>query len=302
MTDKTDKTEQTENGSSDPAVRAFWHRPSFVAPALAAVLSGAVVLGVTVTRSGEVAAAGGDRPLLERIAGAAEKRSEQLPVRDDQFVYVKSQDDYIEATFDDTCPVPDHDLTEFEMWRSVDGTRWGLHRSDLGKPGDSGTYEEKVHPKTWANEKAPADYRELEALPTDPDAMYAWLHKGENPRARSHDSAYLTATTILSDNIVPPKVAAALFRAVAKLPGVTVVGDVRDALGRSGVAIGRTDKGMQERIDWIFDEKTLEYLGERRLYAGSATSGRCGSNMPGDLLTSKAITEQAVVDKAGERP
>ncbi|TPQ22309.1 CU044_5270 family protein [Streptomyces sporangiiformans] len=298
---------EISNETPPPARGAAWRRPAFVAPAVAAVLSVAVVLGVAVTRD----ARDGNRPrpakerhqaaaeVLERIAKAAEKRPGPEGVRDDQFVYIKSQDDYMEATHDDTCPVPSHDLTDREIWKAVDGKRWGLDRSE------SGRYEEKINPKFMANDKPPSDYREVEALPTDPDALYDWLHKGSNPRARSHDAAFRTATTILSDNIVPPEVSAALFRAVAKLPGVTVVKDAEDAedaLGRGGVAIGRTDKDMKERTDWIFDEKTLEYLGERQVYAGKATSGRCGTTKPGDLLTSKAITERAVVDKAGEQP
>ncbi|MFC8667693.1 CU044_5270 family protein [Streptomyces sp. NPDC057199] len=290
------------NGETPPEpVRRIWRRPAFVAPALAAALSVAVVLGVAVTRDATESPARPDTgresaaELLERIARAAGKQPALPPVRDDQFVLVRSEDDYIEATFDDTCPKTDHELTEREIWRSVDGTRWGLDRSDGGE------YEERINPKSYGSHD-PANYREVERLPTDPDAMYDWLHKGSNPGARTHEAAFRAATEILSDNIVPPKVSAALFRAVAKLPGLTVIQDAEDALGRGGVAIGRTDKELNERTDWIFDEKDLEYLGDRQVSAGKAVSGRCGTLGPGELLTSKAITERAVVDKAGQQP
>jgi hypothetical protein len=306
--------------AEDPVVRKLWRRPALVAPAVAALLSGAVVLGVTVARDGSGEAAGSqgsgeaagsrgesDIRLLERIATAAEKRPEPPPLRDDQFVYTKSTDDYMDASnlMDDRCVVQRQTLSDAEHWGSVDGSRWGLDR--YHKDGKK-IFEEKEHPKAWAGGKAPSNHRELEALPTDPDALYDWLHKGRNPLSRTHDSAFATAGEILGDNLVPPDVAAALYRAVAKLPGVTVVQDVRDALGRGGVAVGRTPEEGRERTEWIFDEKTLEYLGERRVWTepkGSARrdgNGKCPPIEPGTVVTSRAITERAVVDKAGQEP
>ncbi|UUU24207.1 CU044_5270 family protein [Streptomyces sp. DSM 40750] len=316
-----------------PGARPLWRRPAFVAPAVAAALTAAVVVGAAVTQDAAVpprtgtdsatAPARSAADLLERIARAAEKRPGPGPVRDDQFVYIKSTEDAVDATFDDTCVVQRVTLYDFESWTSVDGTLWGLDRSyENGRK----TYEEKQHPKSKSSgAKAPMNYRAVRELPTDPEAMYKWLHTGRNARSRTDDSAFQTAGEILSENLVPPEVSAALFRAVAELPGVTAEFGVEDALGRGGIAIGRTpDEDRTERIEWIFDEETLEYLGERRVRvapsgedagdeAGDGAGDdagqgaeRGGSTCPpvkdGTVLMSKAITEQAVVDKTGELP
>lgn len=307
----------------ESAVRPFWRRPAFVTPVVAATLTAAVVVGGAVTRDAAGPArpdrqAASDRPnssermsaaeLLERIARAAEKRPGPGPVADDQFVYIKSTEDAADASFDDTCAIQAVNLYDFESWTSADGTLWGLDRAyQNGKM----TYEEKQHPKSKSSgAKAPMNYRAVQQLPTDPKTMYDWLHSGNNARSRTHDSAFQTASETLSQNLVPPEVSAALFRAVAKLPGVTVELGVKDTLGRGGIAIGRTpDEASTERIEWIFDEKTLEYLGERMVWAkptGKQAPERTGSTCPpvkdGTVLTSKAITERAVVDKAGQLP
>ncbi|WP_149830108.1 CU044_5270 family protein [Streptomyces tailanensis] len=302
------------------AVRRFWRRPAFVAPVVAATLTAAVVVGGTVTQNAAApprpeARSTSERPsaaeVLERIARAAEKRPGPGKAGDDQFVYIKSTEDAADASFDDTCAIQAVNLYDFESWTSVDGTLWGLDRSyGNGKQ----TYEEKQHPKAKSSgAKAPMNYRAVQELPTDPEKMYVWLHKGNNSRSRSDDSAFQTASEILSENLVPPQVSAALFRAVAELPGVTVKFGVKDALGRGGISIGRTpDEARTERIEWIFDEETLEYLGERMVWVEPTGEGagqeaeRSGSTCPpvrdGAVLMSKAITDVAVVDKAGELP
>ncbi|MGW0845029.1 CU044_5270 family protein [Streptomyces sp. NPDC002787] len=302
---------QAPGGTGAAGRPSFWRRTAFVAPLVAAGLTVAVVVGGAVTRQ----AAGPGRPeagqatsgrsasdWLERIARAAEKRPGPGEVRDDQFVYVKSTDDYVDATTGDECVPQKTSLNESETWASVDGTRPGLRRiSEDGKE----VYQEPQDPRANAGARAPHTYRELADLPTDADTMYAWLHKGSNARQPTADSAFATASDILSDNLVPPDVAAALFRAVAKLPGVTTAREVRDAVGRTGIAIGRTptEPGL-ERIEWIFDVKTLEYLGERELYTASLQPGlsTCPPTEKGTVVTSKAITEVAVVDKAGQLP
>lgn len=308
-----------------PGARPLWRRPALVAPVVAAALTAAVVVGAAVTqdaaappRTGVDSATAPARSaadLLERIARAAEKQPGQGEVRDDQFVYIKSTEDAVDASLDDTCAVQRVTLHDFESWTSVDGTLWGLDRAyENGKK----TYEEKQHPKARSSgAKAPMNYRAVQKLPTDPEAMYKWLHSGKNARSRSDDSAFQTATEILSENLVPPEVSAALFRAVAELPGVTAESGVVDALGRGGIAIGRTpDLASTERIEWIFDEETLEYLGERMVWVAPSGEGavddagqgaeRSGSTCPpmkdGAVLMSKAITERAVVDKTGELP
>ncbi|MCX4811758.1 hypothetical protein OG601_14180 [Streptomyces sp. NBC_01239] len=87
------------------------------------------------------------------------------------------------------------------------------------------------------------------------------------------------------------------IRAVARIPGVTTVEGVKDAAGRPGVAIARTDPDNPLRDEWIFDAKTYEFLGEREV----ASKDNAGVKK-GTVTANTAVLRRAVVDKAGERP
>lgn len=50
--------------------------------------------------------------------------------------------------------------------------------------------------------------------------------------------AFITIGDLLRNTIAPPRVAAALYRAAALIPGVTLIPDATDAIGRPGVAVG----------------------------------------------------------------
>lgn len=70
----------------------------------------------------------------------------------------------------------------------------------------------------------------------------------------------------------------ALYRAAAKIPGVSVVTDAKDYTGRSG--IGLSFKERDGRTVWVFDKKSLDFLGS----------------------ADEALLDVGVADKAGERP
>lgn len=70
---------------------------------------------------------------------------------------------------------------------------------------------------------------------------------------------------LLRDKIEPPRVSAALYRAVALIPGVTLVPHATDAIGRHGVAVAQTADGI--RTELIFSKKSLNLIGERTIVA-----------------------------------
>jgi hypothetical protein len=70
---------------------------------------------------------------------------------------------------------------------------------------------------------------------------------------------------------------------------VTVAPDATDAIGRHGVAVAYTFRGI--RTEWIFNKQTLRYLGERDInIANGATTGKA------------AVLQCAFVDHAGQIP
>jgi len=135
-----------------------------------------------------------------------------------------------------------------------------------------------------------ATYRLLQTLPTDPHALLAMIYKVERGHGPGPgQEAFVTIGDLLRDKIAPPKVTAALYRAAALIPGVTLVPHATDAIGRHGVAVARTADGI--RTELIFSKASLRLIGERTILASINMS---------TLAT--AIISQAFVNHLGQVP
>src|SRR5258708_28167939 len=108
-------------------------------------------------------------------------------------------------------------------------------------------------------------YRFLQSLPTDPHTLLSLIEREMNGQQPMPQEAFTTIGDLLRETIAPPRVSAALYRAAALIPGVTVVANATDAIGRHGIAVAITDNGV--RSQWIFSKQTLLYLGERHINA-----------------------------------
>ena len=73
-------------------------------------------------------------------------------------------------------------------------------------------------------------YRLLQSLPTDPHALLNLIYKATKGAGQSPDQeAFTTIGDLLRESIAPPDVSAALFRAAALIPGVSVIHHGADA-------------------------------------------------------------------------
>ncbi|WP_415951273.1 CU044_5270 family protein [Streptomyces sp. KLOTTS4A1] len=316
-----------EGTRPEPRSRAKWLRPAFTGPALAGALTLAVLGGLALAGGdpgeGGLATGGGtggtvvdpDAPrveagapasaaqLLDRVATVAARQDFGV-IRDDQYVYVKTKAAYTAA---ELCEAPRlEDPALREVWFAVDGTRPGVLRSE-----GSGARAASLDAPTPG---IPSNtyYRHLETLPTDPEKMLDWLHKASEGGKSEDQNTFVLVGDLVRESLVPPKVAAALYRAAGKIDGVTLVPNATDAIGRKGVAVGRVDEESGVRDEWIFDAETYEYLGER----GVTTRGTEGvivqqpggpeqqcSGMPaGQVTANTAVLERKVVDTAPEVP
>ncbi|MER5668606.1 CU044_5270 family protein [Streptomyces mirabilis] len=222
--------------------------------------------------------------LLDRIALAAADRP-AVTVRDDQYIYTKYQGSAGELGVDFSSPaelakrkgtfkVEKYKGTvRQEQWDSVDGKRDGLRKGvALTDPS-----------KKMVMDMVGAGYltfRQLQALPTDPDELLKKLSgDAKNVEAsRVTEVVVENLGAILDDATLLPDLSAALYRATAKLPGVRVVDHVKDAAGREG--IGLTFDGAPKGYAWVFDSSSLVYLG----------------------TTKSALLGIGVADKTGEVP
>jgi len=223
--------------------------------------------------------------LLAKVAAAAARQPEPK-VSDSEFVYVRSQVafDIITIGNQGQQKVTKGKLHERQIWLPVTDACSGLliengQRITLGNSDASS--QPTVAGACAGTVNAPT-YRFLQSLPTDPRTLLNFIYdktKGEGKSQGRDGEAFITIGDMMREAIVPPKTAAALYRAAALIPGVQLVSQATNAVGRPGVAV--SFRGQE----WIFDPATYQFIGER--------DGSSGET---------AILQQAFVAHAGQRP
>ncbi|MDY0810195.1 CU044_5270 family protein [Kitasatospora purpeofusca] len=241
--------------------------------------------------------------LLTQAADTAAGKPDPKPGKN-QFVYVDSLVSFVGMSADGETHVDK--AHRRQIWLSVDGSQWGVLKEEgkFGK-GEAAAKEgdKRPAPRTdggmWIDPtKKPSigapTYNYLAGLPTDPDALLKKIYAETKGQGRTPDQeAFATIGDLLREQIAPPAVSAALYRAAAKIPGVTAVEDSADASGRHGVAVAHVDSGV--RTEWIFEPKTHEFLGEREVVVAESDFGK-----PGTVIGHSAVLGRTITDKPGE--
>ncbi|MFK0169499.1 CU044_5270 family protein [Streptomyces sp. NPDC090306] len=277
-------------------------RPALLAPATALAVAGALTAGVALTHTGRQTPGGGAgdtrmqpvAAVLARISDAAGRRAVPT-VRDDQYVYTREKVRGADITSGKALLGP---LQDSEKWLSQDPApvmRQGLVRVDgvtsrlNAEFGDTGGTPAGISRPT---------YKWLGSLPTDPDELLAYL-KSRMPSTNDSEPDQWVFDEIgdLLGEVMPPRTAAALYRAAARIPGVTAAPDARDAIGRGGLGIVREDSRHVFRTEWVFDAKDFTFLGSRTVLAKDTSYAKAGS-----LMSSSAEIENGVTDRAGRLP
>ncbi|MFC4906036.1 CU044_5270 family protein [Actinomadura gamaensis] len=186
--------------------------------------------------------------LLDRAADAAERRPFTAP-RPDQWVMVEER---LTTSAEPAGVVTGGPyMTRVRRtWHKADGSLMAYWVAPKGK----------VQVQSAAGMDPRVDYAAMSRLPTDPDALIARVRR--DAPGQSWDRVLQLLNTILRTSTPPPKVQAAIFRAMRSIPGGTLVNGVRDAAGRPAIAIGWTTEGwLREEV--LLDPKSYAYLGER---------------------------------------
>lgn len=286
------------------APRARARRTAWIAlPVAAAVIGCAVVVAPdgagTGTRSPEAGAsleAGTARGLsatVDRISLAA-ARQPALEPRQDQYIYVESK---VTGGWVDRAGGKEKlvvsPLHSRQVWRSPDGLK-----SFTYEPGhkfmDRNGEDLDLDPSREAPDRG--SYNSVRTLPTDPGALLENLYQGGKVGDPQADwTAFGEVGRLLEEQIATPEISAALFKAAARIPGVTLADRTTDATGRPGIALTHT--GPDRRQEWIFDRNTYEYLGQREVlvkpYRGLE---------PGAVTYETVVVKRAVVDAKRELP
>ncbi|MFD7866301.1 CU044_5270 family protein [Streptomyces sp. NPDC059783] len=233
---------------------------------------------------------------VDRISGAAGKEKQPVP-GPGQFIYIRSQVSWLSIETNMTTKKTRtwvQKLHPREVWLSPDGRKGWLIEPGNGTTSEAGMDLDSDTPPHLA---APS-YDYLKALPADPDALLRKIYAETRGQGNGkYQEAFTTIGDLVREQLLTPELTSALYRAAAKIPGVVLVDEAKDAVGRSGVAIARVDEESGERTEWIFDRTSFTYLGERTVQVRPAHGIAAGT-----VTARTAITERSVVDTMKEVP
>lgn len=307
-----------------PRVTPAWRRPRLglaVAGVAIAVLAIALPIGI-LGGGGEV------QPAVAKVLRhTAEVAAVQEPVAPGpgQYLYTRSTDAYLRAfAYSSGCRRRSCDASETwsllvpserESWVSFDDSLRGRVRTVSGKPrfvsaGQRAGWvaagspplsrPNRVEDSAVSGSGMPFDVSEL---PTDPEALREMIeareiHGVSGPPGEAE--TFVLIGDMLRGTYLPSAIRAAIYELTAELPGVELLGPVKDPVGRLGVGIAFTDDRRGTTHELIFDPETSALLGERDSLARSGAYGFKAP--PGTPIGYAAYLESKVVDSVGERP
>ena len=223
--------------------------------------------------------------------------------------------------------------SRIEHWIRVDGKKFINAVSERRTAGAPKVRRERMQWRQLRSSRCPgmpegirpavglgAFFPDPSAVPTDPDGLLAAVYQlVKDPDCAPipvgdtvQDRAFMLIDGMLQ-TVQPAEVRAALYQALAKIPGVTVVQGVTDAAGRRGVAFVRAaaiegpGSSGWLRLEIILDRDTYHYLGARHVVTRDhhiANVGGPGGTRfrTGQVLVSRAQLALAVVAAPCERP
>lgn len=247
---------------------------------------------VAVTGGGPAGASPAAATLLAKIANAAQQQSSPR-VRDSEFMYIRSDVAFATYSGSNGQTITMARPHERQIWLPVANicAAGVIIEGGARTPLNSGPTDGHGARCGEGSLNDPT-YRLLQSLPTDPRTLLNLIYAGTSGEGQAQGpdgEAFTTIGDMIRETIVPPRTAAALYRAAALIPGVSLIGHVTNAEGRPGIAVAFT--GTQVRYEWIFDPSTLQFIGERDY------------DMNAHMVTGDtAIQREAFVARAGQLP
>jgi hypothetical protein len=253
---------------------------------------------------------------LRQAADVAEDRTGPGVPRDDQFFYVASEGTELVTSAPTRDPADSYSYLytkRREIWLSVD--RGGLLRdSQVGPPrwltprdrenwiragrqdasGQDGSDEMPmgaIHQYYIGDEKFTT--AQLLAYDPTPQELFDRLRSRVGDRGQSPDGeVFVEIADALREAPQTPRLRATLYRALALVPGVQLLGNVHDRLGREAIGVAFTEHtGMRQEL--LFDPQTAEVLNERQVVVDrvQGLSAPVGAAVEDIVYTRRAVTD-----------
>jgi hypothetical protein len=280
--------------------RTWWSRKHALAGVGLAVAAAAVAVALVGVgnepRVDDAAAA-----VLRDAARQARAQEPLPPLGEGRVLYVKSVDAYLS-----TYPERGYALLEphvREIWLGPDG---GRLRTSTGRPllpsrrdrlGWVAAGRPKLRAGTSETDEIPP--HPASDLPADPDALFARLEEASAGHSRGTSTEMFTLVAdAFRGAIVSPAQRAALYEVVARIPGVELVGSVRDSVGRSGMAVAIDDNSGRTTHRLVIDPRTGTMLEEQEV----VRRGNVHGYPEGTVIGHSTYVVTAMVRSVGARP
>jgi hypothetical protein len=273
------------------------HRLLFPVAGLAVAAAAVVIALVGVGNK-----TGIDARAAAMLRAAAAKAKAQKTLGHGHVLYVKSSDAYLSSWPEQGWSVLEPH--QREIWIGPDGA--GRLRTSTGKS----RFLSERDRRNWiaagrpalpggTSDDTPIPPADRSPLPSDPDALFELL----KARASGHSEGtypemFTLAGDAFRDTNLSPAQRAALYEVVARIPGVELVGNVKDPVGRRGVAVAidhRTD-GIRHTL--VIDPDTGTMLAEEQVLLEKNLFGYPG----GTLIGHSTYLVTAMVPSVGARP
>lgn len=283
-----------------PRTRIRWRVGVAVAAAAVAI---AIALPAILPGGGPGGAEPAAAAALHRAALAAAKQPAAPAPQPGQFVYTRSTSVNIGMW----APGDGHEAFSVtqsvtrEAWIGPDGSGRLLQTNGTASfptPADEAAWKAAGSPNLRVGETSDDPFAagglsfvDLSGLPTDPDALLQMIEDRTIVSGPPGDAETFTLIgDLLRETYASPALRAALYEVAAGLPGVELIGDVRDASGRPGVAVAYEHDGARNEL--IFDPETAVMLGESSI----VTDAGAMSLPVGTVVSSAVYLASGVVD------
>jgi hypothetical protein len=185
-----------------------------------------------------------------------------------------------------------------QTWTAADGS--GRLRVTYGEPrfltpGDQRNWESAGRPRFIADSderlgpgEAAGPSSTVAGLPADPDVLERHFQRKALSFGRlRNEQLFVLVTDVLREPGVDAAMRAALYRVLARVPGVELAGPVTLPGGRTGTAVGLT--AGDTRREMIFEPGTGETLGERDVLVAARDGQPAGTVGMYDVVVAREI-------------
>jgi hypothetical protein len=154
-------------------------------------------------------------------------------------------------------------------------------------------------------------FRDFSSLSTEPKALRLAIEQRQGAGPVNTGQVISELWDILDKPNTTAELRAAIFGALAELPGIELDRSASNLVGRTGYALsyespdsssgyGEQQPGL--RVEYIFDPETSEILGRRELVTRPEQVPWPQGVAPGTVRREVAYLQSGVVDSTGERP